>query len=78
MSSVNVETVEVEKGDTLWKIAERELGAGKYWLNLYLMNAVDLATSGHKMVSAHIGPDWIYPGDQIKIVNGVPFEPSGN
>jgi nucleoid-associated protein YgaU len=78
MSSVHIKTVRVHPGDTLWKIAERELGAGKYWLNLYLMNAVELATGGHKIDAAHIGPNWIYPGSKITVVDFTGFEPSGN
>ncbi|MDD5044567.1 MAG: OmpA family protein [Candidatus Omnitrophica bacterium] len=39
-SEVKVETKEyvVKKGDTLWKIAERECGAGHRWKNIYEMN----------------------------------------
>lgn len=74
---INIKTVDVQPGDTLWKLAERELGNGKYYLGLYLLNAVELATSGHKITSDKIGPDFLWPGQKIKVIDSVDFDPSG-
>lgn len=75
--TVGLKTVQVQPGDTLWTIAKRELGNGKYYLNVYLMNAVNLIKEGHEVQSNKVGPDYIYPGQLVHIVQGIEFDPSG-
>lgn len=73
---MNVKIVEVVKGDTLWGLAERHTGSGKNWRDVYKYNAVALADTGR--APSRIGPDFIWPGDQIAVVTNVEFEESGN
>lgn len=72
-----VRSVAVQPGDTLWSIANRELGNGQYWLQIFLLNAVELATTGHAVKPGTIGPNYIYPGQVVKIIDSLKFEPSG-
>lgn len=72
-----VRTVHVQPGDTLWTIAKRELGNGQFWLQVYLLNAVELATTGHAIKPSVIGPNFIYPGQTIKLIDSIKFDPSG-
>lgn len=73
----HVRSVKVEPNDTLWSIAKRELGDGQYWLQIFLLNAVELATSGHAIKPGLIGPNYIFPGQVVKIIDSLKFEPSG-
>ncbi len=49
-------TYEVKPGDTLWGIAEKELGAGYRWVELYVLNYWSIE---HQ--------DWIYPEQILKV-----------
>jgi len=77
MAAVSIKTHIVQPGETLWQIAEKHYGQGRFYLNVYLLNAVALANSGHKIDSKTIGPDFIYPGTELTIINGIDFQASG-
>ena len=50
-------TYTVDKGDSLWKIAEQELGDGKRWKEIYEANKETIGSN----------PDLIQPGMELKI-----------
>ncbi len=54
---VRVEIYEVQKGDTLWKIAQKYYGDGNRWKKIYEDNKEVIKD-----------PDLIYPGQKIRIV----------
>lgn len=49
----------VEKGDCLWKIADRKLGSGPRWVEIYDANRDDIRD-----------PDLIYPGQIFSVPDG--------
>ncbi len=49
-------TYEVKLGDTLWGIAEKELGAGYRWVEIYVLNYWSIE---HQ--------DWIFPNQILKV-----------
>jgi nucleoid-associated protein YgaU len=56
--------ITVQKGDTLWSLAEKHLGNPMLWRRLYEKNreVIEKAQRPYKTV----GPDWIYPGTCLK------------
>lgn len=68
--------VTIQQGDTLWKIAERELGDPQRWREVFHWNVVPLMERGR--VPERVGPNYIWPGTELVIVTDVEFEPSGN
>ncbi|MRI84105.1 MAG: peptidoglycan-binding protein LysM [Nitratiruptor sp.] len=54
---VKVEIYEIQKGDTLWAIAEKFYGDGNKWKKIYEDNKEVIKD-----------PDLIYPGQKIRIV----------
>ncbi len=46
----------VQPGDSLWQIARRTYGDGRYWVLLYQANADRIAN-----------PNLIYPGQQLRL-----------
>jgi nucleoid-associated protein YgaU len=67
----------VREGDTLWALAEKHLGSGQRWRDLFLMNA-PLLTFKHGESPEKVGPNFIFPGDELFLVEDVEFEPSAN
>lgn len=52
-------TVEVHKGDSLWSIAERHLGAGERWREIAELNDGRRMAEGERFAEAHtIQPGW--------------------
>lgn len=61
-------TVTVQPGDTLWSIAQRELGDGLRWKQLYRRNLKAIEREQRVPGRAHLsGPDWIFPGTVLAI-----------
>lgn len=75
MPSPSIATIDVKPGETLWSIAEREYGDGNRYRDVYLLNVADFIG---RNASSKIGPDFIYPGDKLKVLRYVDFEPSGH
>lgn len=74
---LRVRTVTVQEGETLWGIAERELGDGQRWRDVFAWNVVDLVEMGE--VPSKIGPNFLWPGMDLRVLIDDPeFEPSGN
>lgn len=48
----------VQPGDSLWRIAERKLGSGFRWREIYRMNKDRTFANGHRLTNPHL----IYPG----------------
>jgi DNA-binding SARP family transcriptional activator len=51
-------TCRVRSGDSLWRIAERQLGSGFRWREIYRLNKDRRFADGHRLVNPHL----IYPG----------------
>lgn len=58
----------IKKGDTLWEIAEKFLGKGTKWKEIYNLNKAIIEATAKKrgMKSSDTGW-WIFPGCKIKI-----------
>jgi len=54
-------TYVVKPGDTLWSIAERELGSPLRWREIAILNYGRLQSEGGELTDAH----WIYPGWEL-------------
>lgn len=78
--ALTVKNVKVKEGDTLTKIAEENGMGPSGWRDLYLMNVAFLmqAAKSAGRGSDKVGPDFIWPGTYITIVQDIPFEPSGH
>jgi len=74
---MKIKTVKVKAGDTLWALAEEHLGSGQRWKDIFLMNAARFVYA-HSAAPAYVGPNFIYPGDELDIVTDVQFDPSAN
>jgi nucleoid-associated protein YgaU len=60
------QTVHVVEGDTLWSLAEKYLGDGKRWPELWKLNQDAIINEQLKHVhSALSGPDLLFPGMKI-------------
>jgi DNA-binding SARP family transcriptional activator len=54
------EVYRVRPGDSLWRIAERELGSGFRWREIYLLNEGKQFADGRSLTDPHlICPDWL-------------------
>ena len=73
---MRIKTVRVKEGDTLWSLAEKYLGDPNRWTELFLINATTLAERGR--VPNKIGPNYIFPGTDLKVLNGLEFDASAN
>jgi DNA-binding SARP family transcriptional activator len=51
-------TYRVRSGDSLWRIAERELGSGFRWREIFRLNKDRSFANGHRLTNPHL----IYPG----------------
>ncbi|HTT87032.1 MAG TPA: LysM peptidoglycan-binding domain-containing protein, partial [Acidimicrobiales bacterium] len=58
----------VQRGDTLWSIAERELGSPLRWQEIALLNYGRPQPDGGALTDAH----WIYPGWDLLLPGGSP------
>jgi nucleoid-associated protein YgaU len=68
------QSVLVNEGDTLWELAEKYLGDGKRWPELWKMNQDTIINEQLKHVnSALSGPDLLFPGMNLD----VPLEANG-
>ena len=61
-------TYEIKSGDTLWRIAQKELGAGSDWQKIYNANrdVIEAAAKKYGKKSSDKG-HWIYPGVTLTI-----------
>ena len=61
-------TYTLKKGDTLWKIAQKYLGAGSKWKTIYNANKtiIEQQAKKHGKKSSDNGK-WLYPGVKITI-----------
>lgn len=55
--------VEVQRHDTLWSLAERHLGSGERWQQIFDLNRGVTQADGRHLTSAR----WIYPGWQLRL-----------
>lgn len=76
---MEIREVNVQPGDTLFSLAERHTGNGNRWRDIFILNAAEFIQRGEK--SAQVGPDMIWPGMTLKIIDYRPGEipplPSG-
>jgi len=56
-------TITVQRGDTLWDLAERHLGDGHRYTEILAMNLGHPQADGRALDDAH----WIYPGWQLRL-----------
>lgn len=59
-------TITVQRGDTLWDLAERHLGDGHRYTEILALNLGRPQTDGRALDDAH----WIYPGWQLRLPDG--------
>ncbi|MCU1493398.1 MAG: Peptidoglycan-binding LysM [Acidimicrobiaceae bacterium] len=55
--------IEVRRHDTLWSLAERHLGSGERWQQIFDLNRGVTQADGRHLTSAR----WIYPGWQLRL-----------
>jgi len=61
--------VRVDKGDTLWKLAEKHLGNGQRWREIFFIN-LDKIFKKQEIHHGLVGtPDLIYEGDTMRILS---------
>ncbi len=65
-NALTLREVAVEPGSTLWSIAEKELGDGKRWKEVYLLNIVQM-TKDQVSKGRIPTPELIYPGQTVKL-----------
>ena len=58
----------VERGASLWRLAERTLGDGRRWKEIWLLNQGTLMLQGERFRS----PDLIKPGWKLRLPRGAP------
>lgn len=74
--ALEIKTVTVEPGDTLYALAKKYKGSGKKWKEVFIENAATLANQAAvQELPEKVGPNYIWPGTQIQVVVG-DFEPS--
>jgi nucleoid-associated protein YgaU len=78
---MHVKKIKVKKGDTLWSLAQAhmpdEKGQGTRYKELFLINATTMVMDRENSPDK-IGPNFIYEGDELFVLENVEFEPSGN
>lgn len=58
----------VVKGDNLWSIAQRKLGSGTRWKEIYNLNKTTIENSAKRYgKSSSSNGHWIYPGDKYTL-----------
>ncbi|MCB2175748.1 MAG: LysM peptidoglycan-binding domain-containing protein [Actinomycetales bacterium] len=60
------QTITVQRGDTLWDLAERHLGDGHRYTEILALNLGHPQADGRALDDAH----WIYPGWQLRLPAG--------
>jgi nucleoid-associated protein YgaU len=58
--------IQIEPGDTLWKLAETHLGDGQRWRELYFLN-LDRLTIAQDAHHAIMSPNLIYAGNNLRV-----------
>jgi DNA-binding SARP family transcriptional activator len=66
------EAYRVRPGDSLWRIAERELGTGFRWREIYRLNEGKRFSDGRSLTDPHL----IYPGWVLDLPDEVPASPA--
>lgn len=56
----------VKSGDTLWSIAQRQLGNGLRWTTIYALNKSVIDTEAKKHGKPG-GGHWIFPGTELRL-----------
>jgi nucleoid-associated protein YgaU len=74
---MHVKKIKVKKGDTLWSLAQAHMGDGQRYKELFLINATTMVMDRENPPDK-IGPNFIYDGDELFVLENVEFEPSGN
>src|SRR5665647_3401996 len=64
--------ITVARGDTLWGLAERHLGDGHRYVEIYDLNAGRPQADGRTLTDWH----WIYPGWQLRLPVGATDVPA--
>jgi nucleoid-associated protein YgaU/DNA-binding SARP family transcriptional activator len=64
--------ITVMRGDTLWGLAERHLGDGRRYVEIYDLNAGRSQADGRALTDAH----WIYPGWRLRLPVGATDVPA--
>ena len=67
-TTVKSKSYTIKKGDTLWAIAQKHLGAGSKWKTIYNANKsiIEKTAKKYRKKSSSNG-HWIYPGTKISI-----------
>jgi nucleoid-associated protein YgaU len=62
----------VQKGDTLWGLAEKHLGNGMRWKELWAANRDAIEREQHRQMVRKLwgSPDWIMPGTTLTVGQG--------
>jgi nucleoid-associated protein YgaU len=74
---MHVKRIKVKEGDTLWSLAQAHMGDGQRYKELFLINATTMVMD-RENAPDKIGPNFIYDGDELFVLENVEFEPSGN
>lgn len=77
---MQIREVNVQPGDTLYSIAQRHTGNGNRWRDIFILNAAEFIQRGGS--SEKVGPDYLWPGMTLKVIDYRPeeleFNPSAN
>lgn len=64
--------VTVRENDTLWGLAEKHLGDGKRWSELWKLNSEVIVDGQLKFLHSPLsGPDLLFPGMELEVPDDV-------